>query len=126
MALSDGISTSGITGLSDLWTETTGDARICVAVLDGPVDLDHPSLKGADLVQLETLASRTVKGGASLAHGTHVASILFGRHDSGIKGMAPDCRGLIVPIFEDLPNGDTRSCSQIDLARAILQASQQG
>ena len=119
-------STETIPGLTELWAETTGDPRVCIAVLDGPVDLSHPSLVGADLVQVETLASRSVKGGSSLVHGTHVASILFGQHDGPIKGITPRCRGLVVPIFEDLENGETKPCSQVDLARAILQASQWG
>ena len=34
---------SAISGLSELWAETLGDPRICIAVLDGPVDLSHPS-----------------------------------------------------------------------------------
>ena len=36
-------------------------------------------------------------------HGTAVASLIFGRHapDSPVAGMAPGCRGLVVPIFGD-------------------------
>jgi cyanobactin maturation PatA/PatG family protease len=59
-------------------------------------------------------------------HGTHIASVIFGQHDSSIQGIAPDCRGLIAPIFTENINGALAPCSQIDLARAILQAVQQG
>lgn len=33
-----------------------GDNRVCLAVLDGPVDLSHPCFQGADLKKLDTLA----------------------------------------------------------------------
>ena len=37
-----------------LWSETTGSQRICVAILDGPVDLKHPCFDGADLTRNQT------------------------------------------------------------------------
>lgn len=101
-----------------------GDARVCLAVLDGPVDLAHRSLAGARLDVLETLVSATADDGPAARHGTHVASIIFGRGE--IAGIAPDCRGLIVPIFGTGPDGELAMCSQIDLARAILQAIEAG
>jgi cyanobactin maturation PatA/PatG family protease len=102
-----------------------GDSRICVAVLDGPVDQSHPCFEGANLTQLPTLVSGVANGGSASQHGTHVASIIFGQHNSPVRGIAPNCRGLIVPMFAD---GRDRlaPCSQIDLARAITQAVEQG
>src|SRR5258708_2195867 len=110
---------SEIEELRQIWMETTGDRRICIAVLDGPADLSHPCFAGADVVQVNTLVSAAINQGPSLAHGIHVASILFGQHSSSVKGICPDCRGLIVPIFEDDQNGSMKTCSQLDLARAI-------
>jgi len=34
-------------GLGAIWAETRGDPGIRVAILDGPVDISHPSLAGA-------------------------------------------------------------------------------
>src|SRR5712691_10919468 len=34
-----------IPGLAELWQETQGDQRICIAVLDGPVDVRHISFR---------------------------------------------------------------------------------
>jgi hypothetical protein len=113
-----------IPGLQQLWTETLGDPRICIAVLDGPVDLSHPSFLGANLAQLATTASGPTSDGPALQHGTHVASVIFGRHDSPVKGIAPNCRGLIVPVFKDGEDGTVVPCSQVELARAITQAIQ--
>lgn len=64
--------------------------------------------------------------GSASQHGTHVASIIFGQHGSPVRGIAPNCRGLIVPVFADGREGGLAPCSQIDLARAITQAVEQG
>lgn len=115
-----------IPGLQELWAETQGDPRICIAILDGPVDLSHPSLVGARLKRVETVVSCTADRGPALRHGTHIASVIFGQHDGPIKGIAPLCRGLIVPVFTDGPDGSFAPCSQLDLARAIMQAVGEG
>jgi cyanobactin maturation PatA/PatG family protease len=100
-----------------------GDGRITIAVLDGPADLAHPCFAGARLTELQTLAAGS-GGGRALAHGTHVASVIFGQPGSAVRGIAPACRGLIAPIFSDSGSGLTSS--QLDLARAILLAVEHG
>ncbi len=121
------IDVAEIPGLKDLWVETLGDPRICIAVLDGPVDQSHPSLAGANLTRIETLVSNVSPRGPALQHGTHVASVIFSQHDGPIKGVAPRCRGLIVPVFSNSRgDGSLMPCSQLDLARAIHQAVQGG
>ena len=82
---------TAIPGIADLRRHTRGgDPGVCVAVLDGPVDLDHPYFAGADLTPLATLASGRATGGGMSRHGTHVASVIFGRHD----GPVPGCAGV--------------------------------
>jgi cyanobactin maturation PatA/PatG family protease len=103
-----------------------GDGRVCIAVLDGPVDASHPCFQGAKLTLLSTLVDPILPGGRAAAHGTHVASIIFGRPGSEVSGIAPDCRGLVVPIFSDEARGEGLACSQLDLARAILLAIENG
>ncbi len=44
---SEAVDVSEIPGLSALWEQTLGDPQVCVAVLDGPVDLTHDCLRGA-------------------------------------------------------------------------------
>jgi cyanobactin maturation PatA/PatG family protease len=111
--------------LKSLWNESLGTPSVCVAVLDGPVDQSHPCFDGANLTPLSTLVSGTANQGFASQHGTHVASVIFGQHGSPIQGIAPNCRGLIVPVFADGRDG-LAPCSQIDLARAITQAVEQG
>jgi cyanobactin maturation PatA/PatG family protease len=113
-----------VPGLADLWTETTGDERVCIAILDGPVDLDHAALAGAHLSSALTVPRSTPSTGLATQHGTRVASILFGSHEGAVEGIAPHCRGVIVPIFQDVRALPPVSCSQVDLARAINQAVQ--
>jgi cyanobactin maturation PatA/PatG family protease len=115
-----------IPGLDELWTKTLGDRRVSVAILDGPVDLSHPSFRGADLRRVETLIPQEADSGPASQHGTHVASVVFGQHDGPVKGLAPRCRGLIAPIFTDVVAGSPVPCSQIDLARAIVQVALAG
>ncbi|WP_369145664.1 S8 family serine peptidase [Streptomyces sp. R44] len=100
-----------------------GDPRVCVALLDGPVDLSHPCFAGADLTRLVTLVPDPAGTGPMSLHGTHVASLLFGMPGSPVSGLAPRCRGLILPVFRD--GGDGR-VPQMDLARAIERAVEEG
>jgi subtilisin family serine protease len=99
-----------------------GTPAVTVAVLDGPIDLTHDCFRGAQLRLLETVASATAADGGATAHGTHVTSLIFGQPASSVEGLAPLCRGLIIPIFGD----DSLRCSQLDLARAILLAVENG
>jgi len=78
------IASYAIAGLKELWNETLGDPNVCVAVLDGPVELSHPSLVGVNLTQIETLASSGVDSGSALRHGTQITSIIFGQHNDSL------------------------------------------
>lgn len=98
----------------------TGDPAVTVAVLDGPVDTSHPCFAGA---RLEFPLGQPSFSDASAAarHGTHIASMIFGR-GGGVFGLAPDARGIVVPVF----TSDAAACSQIDLARGIGVALDHG
>jgi hypothetical protein len=117
---------AAVPGMAQLWAQTCGDPEICIALLDGPVDLTHPSLRGANLKQIATLARPAMDKGIACRHGTHVASILFGQQVSDVRGIAPCCRGVSIPIFGTHADGGLRPCSQLDLVRAISMAVQQG
>jgi len=106
-----------------LWAETLGDPEIRIALLDGPVDISHSSFKGARLFSLPTLVPNIAGNGVASCHGTSVASVIFGQHAAvPVLGLAPRCTGLLLPIFSD--NADLIGCSQLDLARAIVQATE--
>ena len=114
---------SNIPEIKKLWAKTKGNSEVCVAVLDGLVDLKHPCFEGANLTQLPSLVQGQATPQSEMSlHGTHVASIIFGQPNSTVSGIAPHCRGLIVPIFSDYH----RRTSQLNLARAIEQAVNAG
>ncbi len=109
--------------LDTLSTISQGNNSICIAVLDGPVDRNHPCFQGADLTYLPTLVRGEAQTNGNMSiHGTHVASIIFGQPGSSVQGIAPRCKGIIVPIFAD----DRLKTSQLDLARGIEQAVNAG
>ncbi len=116
---------------------TNGDPRVIVAILDGPVNRSHPALVGARLETVEAAVPAIPRqGGPATRHGTAVASLIFGQHAAGspVRGIAPGCRGLVVPVFDDADGlGEGRAdepfrpvCSQLELARAILLAVEHG
>lgn len=122
-----------IRGLATLWNITKGDPRVTIAVIDGPVDVSHPCFAGASLKTMPLKGRVAVtcrgKGQGSCNHGTQIASLLFAQHGHGpVQGIAPRCRGLIVPIFRDNPlvAGGVLPTSQSDLAQAIDLARDHG
>jgi hypothetical protein len=117
-----------IAGIHELWAETLGGPRVCIAVLDGPADLSHACFARAKISRLDPLIACSPPSFTRPAsrHGTHVASVIFGSHQGPVKGIAPLCRGLILPVFAERADGSLAPCSQFDLARAITQAVHHG
>ncbi|MEV5573893.1 PatA/PatG family cyanobactin maturation protease [Spirillospora sp. NPDC052269] len=105
-----------------LWELTRGDAQVRVAVLDGPVDLSHPAFAGTSLRPLLGVWAEEGFDGPVGRHGTHVASVIFGRHDGPVKGICPGCDGLSLAPFTDM----RRKTSQLEIARAIELAVEAG
>ena len=131
IASPSGFNLSVLPGLSAMWAETLGDPRVMIAVLDGPVDLRHPCFAGAELITPTAHDPAPLNRQSaeqfdplSAEHGTHVTSVIFGQHGSAVTGVAPRCRGIILPVFHRRANGSLAPCSQVDLARAITQAVQ--
>jgi hypothetical protein len=108
------------------WKVTIGDPSICIAILDGPVDLSHPSFSGARLSEIHHKPYSPSEDGVAYKHGTHITSTIFGQHNGGVKGIAPGCSGFLVPIFNDKDKLSAPSCSQSDLAHAINTARKAG
>jgi hypothetical protein len=108
--------------LRQVWSSTFGDPRVCIAVLDGPAELAHPAFDGALVRQVDVSGGAKPARGAGLRHGTHVASLIFGQHDGPVQGVAPKCRGVVIPIYGEQDDGSLVPCSQMDLARALSLA----
>ena len=65
-------------GLDLIHARTRGHPDVRIALLDGPVDLDHPALAGAAIRPLCSLVGAGGDAGRARSHGTRVASVLFG------------------------------------------------
>ena len=114
---------TNLPGIEDLWNKSLGNSEICIAVLDGLVDQTHPCFEGSNLTIIPTLVEGEASASGSMSkHGTHITSIIFGQHGSSVQGIAPQCRGLLLPVFSD----KQRKLSQLDLSRAIEQAVNAG
>jgi cyanobactin maturation PatA/PatG family protease len=114
-------------GIEELWDETLGVPEVKVAIIDGDVDATHPAFRGARLQFIDNIWGKGSRnGGDSTQHGTHVAGIIFGQHESGLKGIAPNATGLILPVFRSDANGKVLPCSQLEMAMAIKQAAVAG
>jgi hypothetical protein len=74
--------------LPALMRRTRGDCRVRVAVVDGPVEVEDPSLAGARLSEIP--GHRGIcefAGSTACLHGTFVAGILSARRGSGAPAM---------------------------------------
>ena len=106
--------------------KTLGHPDICIAVIDSRADLAHPCFAGAQLQEVMPVWLRSVMGPSGASHGTHVTSVIFGQPGGPVEGIAPLCRGIVIPVYGETEGGDLRPCSQEDLARAISLALQAG
>lgn len=113
---------------------TQGRAELIVALIDGPVALDHPDLAGATVRHVGGELPGKLKGACSLAqsvactHGTFVAGVLFARRGSEAPAICPACTLLLRPIFAETAskNGDMPSATPVELAQAIIESVDAG
>ncbi len=118
-------------GLRPLLACTWGHPLIRIALLASTVDLHHPSLLHAHLDELVPLGLTFPKLAPPTRRphvdaGSHLARILFGRTEPGVRGLAPVCRGLILPVYAAASNGGLTACRPLRLATAIRQALDHG
>ncbi len=134
-------------GLSQLMQRSPGSREITIALIDGPVALEHPDLAGAPIRELSGggLSSCTRADSAACAHGTFVAGMLSGRRGSVAPAICPGCTLLLRPIFSEATNDSVQmptatpealadaivdsvnaGARVINLSCAVLQASPKG
>jgi len=104
-------------GLQQIYEKTSGSPEVCIAVLDTNINLGSPKLQNAPI---EIIRLGDFEITAEKSHGTHVAGIIWGNE----KGIAPGCKGLYIPVYEDV--NARLTCSQERLADAIFRAVSHG
>jgi subtilisin family serine protease len=116
--------------LSALMELSHGRPEVTVALIDGPVALNHADLAGADIRELRGALKGTCAQAHSYAcqHGTFVAGILSARRGSPAPAICPGCTLLLRPIFGETVNGDARmpSATPQELAEAVVESVDAG
>jgi subtilisin family serine protease len=116
--------------LSDLMKRGQGHTEIAVALIDGPVVLDHPDFAGSTISEIPGKLKGTCTRADSVActHGTFVAGILSARRGSAAPAICPGCTLLLRPIFAETAkgNGQMPSATPEELAGAIIDSVDAG
>ncbi len=116
--------------LSLLMERSQGRPEITVALIDGPVALNHPDLAGATIREIpgKLQGTCTRADTVACAHATFVTGILSARRGSVAPAICPGCTLLLRPIFAETPSGDRQmpSATPEDLAEAIIDSVNAG
>src|SRR5579872_4760508 len=94
--------------LPALMERSAGSAAIMLALIDGPVLLDHPDLAGSTIREIPGKLNGTCTLADSVActHGTSVAGMLSARRGSVTPAICPGCTLLLRPIFTETAKGN--------------------
>lgn len=121
-----------LVGLLPLMKLTTGAPAVTVALIDGPVALDHPDLatENIRLLPATTGVTCTHRDGVACTHGTYVAGILHANRDGSVRGLCPGCTLLVRPIFSEasaVPETDGMPSAAVpELAAALHDVIEAG
>src|SRR5947207_3900357 len=115
--------------LSSLQNATSGSKRIPVGLIDGPVDIGHPSFQGASIQTVSSRSGAACQSQKSPAciHGTFVAGLLAGGGGTRASGICPQSPLLVRPIFCEA--SDLSQCPTVtpkDLAGAVQETVDAG
>lgn len=115
--------------LRPLMSRSQGRSEITVALIDGPVVLDHPDFAGTTIREIPGKLQGTCTRAGTMAcmHGTFVAGILCARRGSVAPAICPGCTLLVRPIFAET-NGEGRipNATPEELAEAIVESVDAG
>lgn len=115
----------GMAGLPRLLRATCGSPEVTVGLIDGPVLLDHPDLRGTAACRLP--GSRRPHDTADYEHGTFIAGMLFARRAAAAPAICPGCRFVLRAIFPGDDGGPSTvrnggpSASATELAEAVAE-----
>jgi len=103
------------------WEVTSGEPEILIAVLDTGIDKNQKDLSGKVEAEVNFTNSDTVED--VYGHGTHIAGIIaaWANNETGVNGLAPDCRLLNVKVADDQGRFDSKV-----VARGVIWAADHG
>ena len=116
--------------LAPLMERTSGATQIVIAIMDGPVAVNHPDLAAESVRAIggEPSAGCTHSGSAACTHGTFTAGILSAKKGSPAPAICPGCTLLVRTIFREsaTENGTLPSATPEELAKAIVECIDAG
>lgn len=116
--------------LTALMELSRGRPETRVALIDGPVAIDHPDLAGVNMQEVPGhLRGRCARAdSAACGHGTFVAGILAGKRGAAAPAVCPDCTLLVRPIFAETLSGTELlpDATPQELAAAIVDCIDAG
>jgi subtilisin family serine protease len=124
-----GASAIDLVKLRRLMDRSEGHVDVRVALIDGPVALDHPGLSRANIegVSRASLESCEHAGSDACLHGTLVAGVLVGSRDSGAPGISPMCTLLVRPIFFETASAPRLAQTTLEeVAAAVVESVDAG
>jgi subtilisin family serine protease len=111
--------------LKPLMQQSSGNAKVTIGLIDGPVMLTHPDLAHQNLREISGSKGASCNNTNKIAclHGTFVAGILSARRGSTAPAICPDCTLLIRPVFFSKTSGQEQmpSATPHELATAITE-----
>ena len=116
--------------LPRLMERSQGRPEVAVALIDGPVALEHPDLASATIREIPGKLQGTCALAHSVActHATFVAGILSARRGSAAPAICPGCTLMLRPIFAETANGSGQmpSATPEELAGAVIDSLNAG
>jgi len=86
-------------GITKMWKFTKGK-NVKIAILDSGIDLNHPDLKGANIIKTINFIDPNKPAFDETGHGTFIAGIIAAQNNNfGIVGIAPDAEIFILKIL---------------------------
>lgn len=106
-------------GLATLRALSTGDRRVRLALLDGPVAMDHPCFAGASIEQIPgDWLPDSPPADWAVQHATGIASIMLGQPGTSVEGISPGIHVINLISIRDHEHAN----SELTLARVIEYA----
>ena len=117
-----------LVNLPFLMERTSGNEDVKVALIDGPVAVDHPDIAGQNIQEVAGRHACSSLHSVACMHGTFIAGILCAKRGSIAPAICPACTLLVRPIFSESPSmyGDAPSAEPQELALAIIETMNAG